>query len=187
MAGIEVRERRRRRAAMAARLLHSGVEDLAAIDWDALDAAPAWLALPAAELATLQRQVGALVYAAQIRLWIDGARLAAARAALGEPYLDALLAQHDLHAFPADAGAYPPAATADKVPVRLQVAGAAVMLASLPQGALRRVVSAAMAPTAAAAMVSDQAQSLIARAQTLAVHATAAALAAAAQPVRGAA
>jgi hypothetical protein len=187
MAAIEVRERRHRRAAMAARLLQSGVEDLAAIDWDALDAAPAWLALPAAELATLQRQVGALVYAAQIRLWIDGARLAAARAALGEPYLDALLAQPDLHAFPADAGAHPPAATADKVPVRLQVAGAAVMLASLPQGALRRVVSAAMAPTAAAAMVSDQAQSLIARAQTLAVHATAAALAAAAQPVRGAA
>jgi len=142
-----------------------------------LEKAPAWLALPEAKLATLQRQIGALLYAAEIRLWIDGARIAAARAALGESFMQALLMQRDLLAFPQDPAARPRIDAAEKVATHLQVIGAAVLLASMPQGPLRRVVTAAMAPTAAAAMAPEMAQSFVARAQSLAAQSVASPLA----------
>lgn len=167
---IEVRERRRRRAAIAARLLASGADTVAAVDWEMLDTAPAWLALPDAKLATLQRQIGALVYAAEIRLWIDGARLGAARAVLGDAFLQALLAQRDLAAFPQGTGIRPRIETAEQIPTHLQIAGASVLLASLPAGALARAVGAAMAPTAAMAVGTEMAQSLVNRAQALAAQ-----------------
>jgi len=167
LAAIEVRERRRRRSAIAARLLASGADAMSAIDWEMLEAAPAWLALPDAKLATLQRQIGALLYAPEIRLWIDGARLNAARTVLGETFLKTLLAQRDLHAFPQDTGTRPRIDTADHVPTHLQVAGASVLLASIQQGPLRRAVAAAMAPTAAMAMACEMAQALVTRAQSL--------------------
>jgi hypothetical protein len=168
MTALETRERRRRRATIAARVLASGADAISAIDWDMLDKAPAWLALADAKLATLQRQIGALLYASEIRLWIDGGRLAAARATLGEPFMQALLAQRDLQAFPQDAGARPRIDSAEKVATHLQVVGAAVLLASMPQGALRRVVTVAMAPTAPAPIALELAQALVARAQALA-------------------
>ena len=96
LAAIEVRERRRRRAAIAARLLASGADAMSAIDWEMLETAPPWLALPDAKLATLQRQIGALIYAPEIRLWIDGPRLKAARTTLGDTFMQTLLAQRDL-------------------------------------------------------------------------------------------
>lgn len=170
MAAIEVRERRRRRAAVAARLLASGAGAISAIDWEMLETAPAWLALPDAKLATLQRQIGALIYAPEIRLWIDGARLGAARATLGETFMSALLAQQDLLAFPLDAGARPRIDSAEKVATHLQVVGAAVLLASMPAGRLRDVVCAAMAPTAPAPLPGEMAQSLVARAASLAAQ-----------------
>ena len=170
LAAIEVRERRRRRSAIAARLLGSGAEAISAIDWETLETAPAWLALPDTKLATLQRQIGALLYVAEIRLWIDGARLTAARTVLGETFMQTLLAQRDLFAFPQDIGTRPRIDTAEHVPTHLQVAGASVLLASIPKGALRRVVSAAMAPTAALPMACEMAQSLITRAQSLAAQ-----------------
>lgn len=173
LAAIEVRERRRRRAAIAARLLASGADAIPAIDWEMLDAAPAWLALPNARLAILQRQVGALIYAPEIRLWIDGARLSAARATLGESFMQALLAQRDLQAFPQDTGTRPRIDTAEQIPTHLQVAGASVLLASMAQGPLRHAVSTAMAPTTALPMACEMAQSLVARAQSLAVQSTA--------------
>jgi len=141
---------------------------MSAIDWEMLESAPAWLALPDAKLATLQRQIGALLYAPEIRLWIDGARLNAARTVLGETFLKTLLAQRDLHAYPQDTGTRPRIDTAEHVPTHLQVAGASVLLASIPQGPLRRAVAAAMAPTAAVAMACEMAQALITRAQSLA-------------------
>jgi hypothetical protein len=171
LAAIDVRERRRRRAAVAARLVASGA-DAAAVDWDTLDAAPAWLALSDSRLATLQRQIGALVHAAEIRLWIDNARIAAARHTLGEAFLRALLAQRDLAAFPHDAGPRRRIDHADDVAPCLQMAGAAVLLAALPHGALRKAVIAAMAPTAPAPIAGELALSLIARAQSLAAPAT---------------
>jgi len=170
VAAIEVRERRRRRAAVASRLLGSGADAISAIDWEMLDGAPAWLGLPDARLATLQRQIGALLYAAEIRLWIDGARLSAARAALGEAFMQALLAQRDPHAFPAETGTRPRIEKVEHVATHLQVAGASVLLASMPQGPLRRAVSAAMAPTVALPLACEVAQSLVARAQSLAAQ-----------------
>jgi hypothetical protein len=170
LAAIEVRERRRRRSAIAARLLASGADAMSAIDWEMLETAPAWLALPDAKLATLQRQIGALLYAPEIRLWIDGARLNAARAVLGDTLMKTLLAHRDLHALPQDTGTRPRIDSAEHVPTHLQVAGASVLLASLPQSALRRAVAAAMAPTAAMAMACEMAQALITRAQSLAAQ-----------------
>lgn len=170
LAAIEVRERRRRRSAIAARLLASGADAMSAIDWEMLESAPAWLALPDAKLATLQRQIGALLYAPEIRLWIDGARLNAARTVLGDTFLKTLLAQRDLHAFPQDTGTRPRIDTAEHVPTHLQVAGASVLLASIPQGPLRRAVATAMAPTAAMAMACEMAQALVTRVQSLATQ-----------------
>jgi len=178
LAALEIRERRRRRAAIAARLLASGADAISSIDWETLENAPAWLGLPEAKLATLQRQIGALQYAQEIRLWIDGPRLTAARTALGDGFLPALLAQRDLIAFPAETGVKPRIDAAEKVTTHLQVAGAAVLLASMPQGALRRVVSAAMAPTAPSPLAPELAQSLVARAQALAAQVAASPLAA---------
>jgi hypothetical protein len=177
MTAFDVRERRRRRGVVAARLLASGADAISAIDWDMLDKAPAWLALPEADLATLQRQVGALVYASEMRLWIDGARLGAARAALGDAFTQALLGQRDLVAFPPNATALPRIDHASKVPTHLQVIGAAVLLASMPQGAMRRAVTAAMAPTTPAAIAAEMAQSLVSRAQALAAQSSASPLA----------
>jgi hypothetical protein len=183
MTALDVRERRRRRAVVAARLLASGADAISAIDWDMLDKAPAWLALPEADLATLQRQVGALAYASEMRLWIDGARLGAARAALSEAFMQALLGQRDLVAFPPDALALPRIDHASKVPTNLQIVGAAVLLASMPQGSMRRVVTAAMAPTAPAPMATEIAQSLVNRAQALAAQSSASPLAGASSQV----
>jgi hypothetical protein len=85
-------ERHRRRGATAARLLGAAPDAAAALDWDALDRAPAWLAVPDAELAMEQRRIGAVLHTAAIRLWIDRRKLAAARAAVGDAFLRALLA-----------------------------------------------------------------------------------------------
>lgn len=184
LAAIDVRERRHRRAAIAARLVASGA-DASAIGWEMLETAPAWLALPDSRLATLQRQIGALLCAGQIRLWIDGARIAAARSTLGDGFFQALLAQRDLAAFTIDAVARKRIDHADDVAPLLQMTGAAVLLASLPQGPLRAVVTAAMAPTAPAPIASELAQSLIARAQSLAAASTNSPLAGASAPAPG--
>jgi hypothetical protein len=167
LAAIDVRERRRRRAAIATRLVSSGA-DVSGVDWEMLEKAPTWLALPNATLATFQRQVGALLYAGEIRLWIDSARIGAARNTLGDGFFQALLAQRDLAAFPHETGPRKRIDHADDVAPLLQVAGAAVLLASLAPGALRNVVIAAMAPTAPAPIAGELAQSLTGRAQSLA-------------------
>jgi len=86
------RERHRRRGAIAARLLDAAPDAAAALDWDALDRGPAWLAAPDTDLALEQRRIGAALNAAAIRLWIDRRRLAAARSAVGDAFLRALLA-----------------------------------------------------------------------------------------------
>lgn len=181
LAAIDQRERRRRRAAVASRIVSSGA-DASALDWPMLESAPAWLALPDARLATLQRQIGALVYANEIRLWIDGARIGAARQTLGEAFFTALLAQRDL-AFAVEGGARRKINSADDVAPQLQVAGAAVLLASLPYGPLRAAVVAAMAPTAPADILTELAQSLIARAHALAAPAASTPLSGAPTPV----
>ena len=85
-------ERHRRRGAIAARLLDAAPDAAAALNWDALDRGPAWLAAPDMDLALEQRRLGAALNTAAIRLWIDRRKLAAARTAVGDAFLRALLA-----------------------------------------------------------------------------------------------
>ena len=98
---------RLRRAAVAERLLSGSPQAVASLDWDALDRAPAWLALTDAEFTTFQCRVGAVLCGHALRLWIDRARLAAAQAALGAPFLRALLAERGSASIPTDLFACP--------------------------------------------------------------------------------
>jgi hypothetical protein len=156
-----------RRTVIAERLIARAPGAVKEVDWDALEAAPAWLALPDAQLLALQRQVGAVVYAPQMRLWIDGARLAAVRAAVGDSFLQALLAQRDAP-LPHELLPLPRIELAAQLTARLQAAGAAVLLASIAPGPLRRAAGAVLGLASAPALACELAQSLVARAQSIA-------------------
>jgi hypothetical protein len=158
--------RRRLRATVARKLLAAAPDAAAALDWDALDAAPSWLALPDTELMVLARQVGAVLCASTMRLWIDGARLGAARAAVGAPFLHALLALPEAELLPRNVAPCPHIDAAEQVAPQLRGSGLAVLLASLATGSLRRTASAAFG-TAASSMAPVLAQSLVTRAQKL--------------------
>lgn len=159
---MEARVRRRNRAAVAARLIARAPEKVAAVEWEMLDRAPEWLALPDAALGSFCARVGAVQLAPTMRLWIDGARIAAARAAIGDAYLQAVLADapNTPHAV------QPPIPAAD-VRRALTAAGAGVLIAAFPPGPMREAVGATFAPIEAAPMVPDLAQAIVARAQTL--------------------
>jgi hypothetical protein len=151
------------RAAVARLLLARAGDAALALDWESLDRAPAWLALSADELAALQRRLGAVHCAGTLRRWIDSARLGAARQALGEAFLQALLAS-DAQGDPADAPAIP---HADQVEPLLRHVGAAVLVSALPPGRLRRVVEAALKPGVALTLAQEAADATLSRAQAL--------------------
>jgi hypothetical protein len=133
--------RRRRRAAIAEHLLAAAPDAAPDIEWDLLDRAPAWLALDASASDRLQCRAGAVLCGAELRLWIDRPRVAAARAAVGERFWKALLARPvALPASPARVGADAPVAQ------RLQSLGAAVLLATLEAPVLRRAAAPLLAP-----------------------------------------
>ena len=159
---------RRRRAAVAQRLLAQAPDCVDALDWATLDTAPDWLALPEPEFARLRARVGAVICVASLRLWIDGARLAAARAAVGDAFLRNLLAQPAMPMNPLDLAAQPRIDVAGQVGTLLQLAGSSVLLAAVPYGLLRRAACAALAPALPSTMAAELARSLIARATTLA-------------------
>jgi hypothetical protein len=162
------RARRQQRAVVAQRLRSRAADMVASLDWDALDAAPGWLALPDAELQRFEAQVGAMLCAPMLKLWIDGPRLTAARSALGSGFLQALRALPSTQMLPSNVAPCPRIDGADQVASQLRSAGASVLLASMQPGPLRSVVAAAMAPAVSAVMVGPLAQSLIAHAITLA-------------------
>ena len=160
------RERRERRAAIAQRLIDLAPRAVEAIDWDALDQAPDWLGLPEASLLILQARLGALLHLPAMRLWIDGPRLAATRALLGEAVLDELLS----HAEPAPPLAATPTApieSAAQVGPSLRAAGVSVLLAALPPGALRDALARGLAPVRPAPLSCQQADALIVRARRM--------------------
>lgn len=159
---------RARRARIASLLVARAHEAVAALDWEALDRAPDWLALGDVELAALQRRIGAVLYARAIRLWIDGPRLAAARDLLGAKFLAALLGQPDAASIPLGLVGAPGIASAAEVASALQSAGASVLLAAMPHGALRNAAAEVLAPVTASAMSHELAESLIAQAAALA-------------------
>jgi hypothetical protein len=162
------RAKRQQRAMVAQRLRSRAADMVASLDWDALDAAPGWLALPDAELQRFEAQVGAMLCAPMLKLWIDGPRLTAARNALGTGFLQALRALPSTQMLPSNVAPCPRIDSANQVAPQLRSAGASVLLASMQPGPLRLVVAAAMAPAAPAAMVGPLAQSLIAHAISLA-------------------
>ncbi|WP_280156089.1 hypothetical protein [Piscinibacter sp. XHJ-5] len=161
-------QRRQLRAAVAQRLLAKAPAAAAALDWDMLGQAPLWLAMSDAALTQFARQVGAVLCAPALRLWIDARRLAAARAALGETFLQALLAQPDVPAIEPQLSNALRLDTPEQVGALLQAAGAGVLLASLPPGLLQAAAAALMAPAAALAMPASTAQALVSRARQLA-------------------
>jgi hypothetical protein len=108
-------------------------------------------------------RVGAVVSAPGMRLWIDAARLAAARGAVGDAFLRRLLAQPDLAGLPS----LPRVASPAGVIPALQAAGAAVLLATLPS-ALRGVASAALPSPVPLVLNTSAAQAIVDRAVTLA-------------------
>jgi hypothetical protein len=159
--------RRRQRAAIARRLRQRAPEAVSTLDWDALDAAPTWLALPEDELNRFECQVGAMLCAPSLRLWIDGARLNAARTAVGAPFLQALRALPSTQILPHNVAPSPRIDNAEQVAPMLRAAGASVLLASMLPGPLRLVVGTALAPATPAQMAGPLAQSLLARVMTL--------------------
>lgn len=183
MAVGDVREHRVRRAAVAQRLLALAPDAAAAIGWDMLDQAPAWLALPEPALATFQRQIGALLHAPDIRLWIDGARLNAVRAAVGDGFLRALLAQRDGPPLPPQLAGRARIDRAEQVRDALQSAGAAVLYASVTSAPLRDALTASPSHVVAAPLPHAFAESLVARVLALVAQVAAAA---AATPTPGA-
>ncbi|MEP7280391.1 MAG: hypothetical protein ABI696_00320 [Rubrivivax sp.] len=156
--------RRAHRAALARRLVVCAPEACAALDWDALDRAPDWLALTDAEREALQCRIGALLYGRAVRLWIDGPRLAAARTVLGDTFLEALLTQPDEQSIPTALADVPTIVTAAQVAPTWQTVGASVLLASLAPGPLRQAAKAVLGPVAPSAMAHECAVSLVARA-----------------------
>jgi len=166
---LDAATRRQRRAAVARRLLAAAPDVAASLDWETLDSAPAWLALSDAELMVLARQVGAMLCATSVRLWIDGARLGAARAALGAPFLQALQALPDAQLLPRNVAPCPRIDAAEQVAPMLRTSGLGVLLASLPNGPLRRAATALLGSTAST-MAAALAHALVSRAQTLATR-----------------
>ncbi|WP_157265955.1 hypothetical protein [Azohydromonas aeria] len=156
---------RRRRAAIAEQLLAASPALAGDIEWDALDAAPPWLALDAAASDRLQCRAGALLCGAELRLWIDRPRVAAARAAVGETWWKALLAQP----VPALPPGVAPQRVGDGAPVveRLQALGAAVLLSALEPLPLRRAAAPLLAVPAPLDFTAEAARQLIAAAESL--------------------
>jgi hypothetical protein len=164
-----LRARRAVRAAAARRLLGAAPDCAGTLDWDTLAQSPHWLALPEAALARFARRLGAVLCAPAVKLWIDGPRIAAARAALGDAFLQALLAEPDVPAI--DAGGRARQESAERLPGLLQAGGAGVLLASLPAGPLRRAAAALLGPAVDLALTPALAHTLIARTQALAAGA----------------
>ena len=157
---------RERRAAIAQRLIDLAPRDVEAIDWDALDAAPDWLALPDASFLILQARLGALLHLPAMRLWIDGPRLAATRVLLGEAVLDDLMS-HPESAMPFGLTPCAPIASATQVGPALRAAGVSVLLAALPRGALRDALCRGLAPVEPSRMTPELAATLIVRARLM--------------------
>jgi hypothetical protein len=157
---------RERRAAVAQRLMDLAPRAVEAIDWDALDAAPDWLALPDASFLILQARLGALLHLPAVRLWIDGPRLAAARVLLGEAVIDDLLS-HPEPAMPFGLTLCAPIGSAAQVGPSLRAAGVSVLLAALPRGALREALCRGLAPVEPSRMTPERAEALIVRARLM--------------------
>lgn len=144
---------RRRRALVAQQLLAEAPVEARSLSWAQLDAAPAWLALERTELLKLAQRCGSVLAAPALRLWIAGPLRELARSALGAPWWRALRSEPDWPALPeplhAGLSAWPDANEPSALNQQFTEAGAAVLLAGLPHGALRHAASRRLGPVAA--------------------------------------
>jgi hypothetical protein len=166
VARLSPAELRDRRAAIARRLLDLAPGAVDAIDWDTLDRAPDWLALPDASFLILQARLGALLHLPAMRLWIDGPRLAATRVLLGEAVLDDLMS-HPESAMPFGLTPCARIESATQVGPALRASGVSVLLAALPRGALRDALCRGLAPVEPSRMTPELAETLIVRARLM--------------------
>lgn len=161
------------RAAVAQRLLADVPVEARALTWSQLDAAPAWLALERDDLLALARRCGSVLAAPALRLWIAGPLRELARAALGAPWWRALRSAPDWPALPEGVPGslvdWPQLTTAEALAQQFTEAGAAVLLAGLPHGALRHAASRRLG--AVGAWVMPQATALAVLRETLALQA----------------
>ncbi len=155
--------RRTHRAAVALALSTRAPREAAAVDWDVLGQAPAWLALDEGTSRMLRRRVGSVLLAPALRLWISASRVQAARAALGEDWWARLLRHDAWPSWSSRQGEWPSGASSspDGVAGVLEEAGSAVLLGTLPHGALRSAAAAALAPVADLALSPPQAQAVL--------------------------
>ena len=160
--------RRRHRAAVAEQLMARAPQMVEALDWTGLDAAPEWLGWTPERLDALQLQVGGLLLAPELRLWIDAPRLAAAARALGALTLHALLALRNGEVLPRDVATTPQIERAEQVAPALRAAGASVLLATLPSGELRQAAALLLTPVRPSPMAGALARSLVTHALQLA-------------------
>lgn len=159
---------RARRAAKARRLMSRADAEAERIAWHELEAAPDWLALDDEDLLLHARRVGAVLCAPALRLWIDAARIAAARLAVGDLYWHVLLAQPD-PATPG-AGVVPALDAADTVAPMLAKCGLSALLATLPEGAVRHAAMAALARGPLPVVSADLARATCVRAEAVIDH-----------------
>jgi hypothetical protein len=157
---------RERRAAIAQRLIDLAPGAVDAIDWDTLDRAPDWLALPDASFLILQARLGALLHLPAMRLWIDGPRLAATRVLLGEAVLDDLMS-HPESAMPFGLTPCARIDSATQVGPALRATGVSVLLAALPRGPLRDALCRGLAPVEPSRMTPELAETLVVRARLM--------------------
>lgn len=161
------------RAAIARRLLADAPTEARSLSWAQLDTAPAWLALPHDELHALARRCGSVLAAPALRLWIAAPLRELGRAALGPAWWRALRSAPDWprlpDGLPAALADWPPVASPDALAQQFTEAGAAVLLAGLPHGALRHAASRRLG--AVGAWVMPQATALAVLRETLALQA----------------
>lgn len=164
---------RQLRAAVARRLLDEAPTEARALTWPQLDAAPAWLALEQDELLALARRCGSVLAAPALRLWIAGPLRELARASLGAAWWRALRSAPTWPALPEGAPSaladWPQVSTPEALARQFTEAGAAVLLAGLPHGALRHAASRRLG--AVGAWVMPQATALAVLRETLALQA----------------
>jgi hypothetical protein len=158
--------RRQHRAAVAQQLLAEAEPSARALDWVMLDEAPPWLALSRSARGLFTRRVGAVLAGPALRLWIAAPQVAAAQAAVGADWWQALMVQAGWPPLPPQVAPWPDGAATDAEGVAgvLHEAGAAVLLATLPHGALRHAASQLLAPSAPLLMPRTAAEALLATA-----------------------
>ena len=111
------------------------VDELAQIDWNALEAVPHWCLAERATTNRLQLVSGAVLLAPFIVQWLDGKRIKQARTLVGDHYFDAAMR---VGASRVSTESYQ---SSEPVPELLASAGAAVIVGAVEHPAIQKILS----------------------------------------------